>query len=432
MLWILPEGRKTASECPSAYIEPDSMLDKLARRLCKSQKYLKDIDPHDIEFFSYDDRIHPIRMSTPLSDLNTTDSNPLVFRYPLSENIVVTNVRFLRSSIKVRVPHSTGTWYMLVDATRANYEKLQDGRISFYYYYLDEDAEETIVDEILFNHLLRQTSAHKNELIINLSVGIKGKKAYTDWNIEEVLKDVLRQEHRTTITDIPQFNIESEFSNMNPELTENEINRFTANIEANWRIFNKSIINEASARFFIDSFMSSAVSHVNREHSSMILCVEQLLNGTRGYGYVDYLVKCYEIVVLVTEAELEEIHKRIAQNLVQLHTALEQSLGKRKRGEDVHKDGGLCKVYGIVTTGETWRFLRLAGCLTKPEIGLSPEFICNFNEVDQTPAKSILRLITCLLKSQADILKAETEKDRESGEVEQDDTERRLARVRTE
>ena len=109
--------------------------------------------------------------------------------------------------------------------------------------------------------------------------------------------------------------------------------------------------------------------------------------------------------------------------------ATQQSLGKRKRGEDVRKDGGLHEVYGIVTTGEIWRFLRLAGCLTKPEIGLSQEFICDFDEVGN--AKSILRLITCLLKSQADILKAETEKSGESGEVEQDDTEERLAqRVR--
>ena len=111
----------------------------------------------------------------------------------------------------------------------------------------------------------------------------------------------------------------------------------------------------------------------------------------------------------------------------------QQSLGKRKRGEDVRKDGGLREVYGIVTTGETWRFIRLSGCLTKPEIGLSQEFICDFDEVGKTTAKSILRLITCLLKSQADILKAETEKSGESGEVEQDDTEERLAqRVRTE
>ena len=117
--------------------------------------------------------------------------------------------------------------------------------------------------------------------------------------------------------------LESEFSNMGTRFTKDEIDRFAANIEANWRIFKKSITNEASARFFIDSFMSSAVSHVNREHSSMRLGVEEVLDGTRGYGYLDYVVECYEIIVLVTKAKLEEIQKGIAQNLVQLHTALE-------------------------------------------------------------------------------------------------------------
>ena len=85
-LWILPEGRKSAIRCPSKYIEPDSELDDLASHLCKSQKYLKDIEPNDIEFFSYDDRVHPMGMGTPLSNLSTTDSSPLVVRYPLSES----------------------------------------------------------------------------------------------------------------------------------------------------------------------------------------------------------------------------------------------------------------------------------------------------------------------------------------------------------
>ena len=67
-LWILPEDRKSANTCPSEYIEPESRLADLASRLCEGQKYLNDIEPNDIEFFSYDDRIQPMGMGTPLSN----------------------------------------------------------------------------------------------------------------------------------------------------------------------------------------------------------------------------------------------------------------------------------------------------------------------------------------------------------------------------
>jgi hypothetical protein len=100
---------------------------------------------------------------------------------------------------------------------------------------------------------------------------------------------------------------------------------FVAKLQESWKIFRESINNEASARFFINSFMSSAVRHVQKAHPSMRLGVEEDFDGSRGYGFLDYLVECYDIVVLVTEAKLEEILKGIAQNLMQLHTALEVS-----------------------------------------------------------------------------------------------------------
>ena len=85
-LWILPEGKKSAIPCPSKYIKPDSRLADLASRLCEGQKYLEDVEPGDIEFFSYDNRSEPLRGDMLLKDVPTTAVAPLIIRYPVSDS----------------------------------------------------------------------------------------------------------------------------------------------------------------------------------------------------------------------------------------------------------------------------------------------------------------------------------------------------------
>jgi len=85
-VWILPEGQKRAVQYPKKNIQADSNLDDLGSSLCERQKFLKNVEPGDVEFFSYDNRNEPLRGGTLLKDLTTTDTAPLIIRYPVSDS----------------------------------------------------------------------------------------------------------------------------------------------------------------------------------------------------------------------------------------------------------------------------------------------------------------------------------------------------------
>jgi hypothetical protein len=88
----------------------------------------------------------------------------------------------------------------------------------------------------------------------------------------------------------------------------------------NFRVVNA---NEMTCREFISTFMNSAVTHVRSNESELQLKAEEWINGSRGYGPVDYSVNLSEVVILVEEAKKEDFEKRAAQNIVQMHSAIE-------------------------------------------------------------------------------------------------------------
>ena len=85
-LWILPEGDESAVQYPKKYIKPDTNLDDIRSSLCEHRKFLKDIEPSNVQLFSYDNRSEPLRGGTLLKDLTTTDTAPLIIRYPVSDS----------------------------------------------------------------------------------------------------------------------------------------------------------------------------------------------------------------------------------------------------------------------------------------------------------------------------------------------------------
>jgi hypothetical protein len=78
--------------------------------------------------------------------------------------------------------------------------------------------------------------------------------------------------------------------------------------------------------------MGSAIRVVQRylsknkpeyHYKDLQLLVEEELTGTRGYGPVDYLVKYMQLAVMVNEAKHRDFDQGAAQNIVQMHSALE-------------------------------------------------------------------------------------------------------------
>src|SRR6185369_10542613 len=82
-------------------------------------------------------------------------------------------------------------------------------------------------------------------------------------------------------------------------------------------------MNKATSRNYINPFMVEAVTIVQAQYKSTRLVVEEQFDGSRGFGRLDYVVFCDDLAVVVTEAKKIEFQKGIAQNIVQLHTAIE-------------------------------------------------------------------------------------------------------------
>jgi hypothetical protein len=109
-------------------------------------------------------------------------------------------------------------------------------------------------------------------------------------------------------------------------LNEQEVDRFTSNLKKIASAFSMKVTtNEATARNFINPFMVEAVAKVKSDHPLLMLAVEQDFEGSRGYGFLDYIILFQNLVVVITEAKMTEIRKGVVQNIVQLHTAAEVS-----------------------------------------------------------------------------------------------------------
>ncbi|RUS25465.1 hypothetical protein BC938DRAFT_472132 [Jimgerdemannia flammicorona] len=96
--------------------------------------------------------------------------------------------------------------------------------------------------------------------------------------------------------------------------------------------FGEDIPNEAISREFTSIFINTAVyitqklsatKYADIKHQDLQLGVKENLNGTRGYGRVDYSAKFQRVVIMVNEVVYRDFDKGAAQNIVQMHSALE-------------------------------------------------------------------------------------------------------------
>ncbi|CAJ0844676.1 6748_t:CDS:2 [Entrophospora sp. SA101] len=211
-----------------------------------------------------------------------------------------------------------------------------------------------IRNEYSFNTLASQTELNGNNYNLKLKVKVEGKKSYRDWELKDVFKEILRWDYKS-LGGIPRFNLNDLLSLEHP-FTENELK-----------------------------------NHINK---SAQLSMKIELEGSREYGPVDYMVVTVKILVLLCEAKAENMNKGTAQVLVQMHSAIEQQLDKHKHGQMEQA------MFGIVTTGKLWRFVRWTGSLEEPTVHISEEYTCNFKG-NMEPEKEMSRYIVQRLQAQA-------------------------------
>ncbi|RHZ46751.1 hypothetical protein Glove_606g197 [Diversispora epigaea] len=214
------------------------------------------------------------------------------------------------------------------------------------------------------------------ECVLDLKVQTKGKKAFGDWSLKEVASEIYNSDF-DKLDIMRQFNIK-DLSELRPQISKEEI-ELVDQLKTKASAFKNRIdTNEATVREYVSIFMTQAVYHIQQyKDSTTTLSIESELDGSRGYGNLD-LVEIQDVPILINDME-----KGIAQNLVQVYTAAE-----------VKDSNSLPHMMFIVTMGYVWRFIRWSGTLQYPRPEITP--------------------FARLLQAQADALKDNQDKERDS------------------
>ena len=233
------------------------------------------------------------------------------------------NLRFYHTTAECEIPHSSGSLSLLRDAVKAEFDRLE--KIStndLYFEYTQGKLKKKIDSEFHFNIIVNNTKPNdQNERILDLKVQIKGQKAYEEWKMSEVAK--LYNDAFKSSETMAKFSID-DLPESSPPLTSGDLESFINQLEQKLFAFQAVTTNEATAREFISIFMTWATSHVRKNNDNTTrLAVEVDLDGTRGYGSVDYGNFIQYLLTLVTEAKMSEMEKGVAQNLIQLYSAAE-------------------------------------------------------------------------------------------------------------
>jgi hypothetical protein len=149
---------------------------------------------------------------------------------------------------------------------------------------------------------------------------------------------------------------------------------------------------EATRRVYIDPILVAAARVVK----GIAMEVERNVEAPLANGPVDYLFKCEDRVICVTEGRFNDQDQGVVQNIAQLYAARDEHSRKRKREyEEISEDlGDGAPFYGIATTYLTWQFI----VLQNKKVTVSPlVFIGNTRLADDV--KRVVELVAGMLYS---------------------------------
>ncbi|RIB20845.1 hypothetical protein C2G38_2178271 [Gigaspora rosea] len=332
--------------------------------------------------------IHP-----PL-DEKTTSKKPLILRYPFSDNSVSIRINLGRSCLVATIPHNSGMWFNSRQRAIDNFDILKtDPRPHFIFF--NNDTQTEIINEYEFNEMVEQISPKNKVRQVYVTVRVEGMKAYSEWNLSEITR-TLFGEMWDSIDAIPKFDKnELPKSKKEIEVPDGFFNEIRRKLEAF-----QTINNEPTVREFTSPFLTTAVVILKNKQHNLKLNAEINLQGSRGFGPVDYSIKSDDMLVVVIEVKKEDFNQGTAQAFAQMHSAVEALEKKRKLDQtDFEEDKFPFRMYGIVTSAREWVFIRWIGDSKKPKIAMTTHLPCPFDG-DLSRAKEILEYIIGILESQ--------------------------------
>ncbi|CAG8712016.1 9150_t:CDS:2, partial [Dentiscutata erythropus] len=311
----------------------------------------------DFEEFIVNENDYPSNPNTTLESLSITNSTELLVRYPLSDLSIKVNCRFTANKCvnksECHIPHSSGSFSLLQECVKTKFnEKLENipTRNLYFEYYEDKNLIEQIMNEFDLNSLVDKIKQNdESEIIINyFKVQVKDHKPYED---------------------LPELS--THFSN-------EELQCFFDELKRKLNAFKTISTNEATCREYISIFLTWAVNHIIKHvDNTARLAVEIEVNGSHGYGSFDYAIFIRYIIALVTEAKVMDMEKGITQNLAQIYSAVEKNqkiLGNKRKFEESGLDNCPEVIFGIVTSGTIWRFIRVSGPLKSLKVEITAEY----------------------------------------------------------
>ncbi|CAJ0830881.1 15897_t:CDS:2, partial [Entrophospora sp. SA101] len=212
-----------------------------------------------------------------------------------------------------------------------------------------KSGEEQVKNEFSFNKLWRKLNQMK---VVNMRsvFQFEFKKAYGEWEISEVFEKFLHKEW-----------IIRKFTQPDPEISDDIVNSFINELKRKKKTFIHINHNKSTCREFISAFMTAAVEHAQLKESKLCLKSEEWLDGSHGFGPVDYSVHLEEFVLLVCEPKKEDFEK----------------------DETDMEPEPQVQIYSIVTNALGWYFLKWIG---SPENSQLEDLDLNFES--QETAKS--------------------------------------------
>ncbi|KAG9300144.1 hypothetical protein G9A89_010554 [Geosiphon pyriformis] len=206
-----------------------------------------------------------------------------------------------------------------------------------------------------------------------IMVSARSAYSYELRDLRDVLQNILYKSSWSSLSSAPRLNLD-EFDKV--EVSDDALKLLIDELQKNADVFGKV----------------TTVKHLQVNEPLLAFRAEDELNRSHGFGLVNYTVVLNDILICATEAKKMDFNKGAAQNIVQMHSAVE-SLSKRKQ-EDTHLEDSEevpVMVYGIVSNVRNWLFLQWAGTENDLVLYVSKMQSCNFSnaEIMKMGAKNI-------------------------------------------
>ncbi|RHZ57883.1 hypothetical protein Glove_382g64 [Diversispora epigaea] len=243
-----------------------------------------------------------------------------------------------------------------------------------------------------------KTPALENEytvVVLDFIIDKTPSKPFADWTLPQVcrLYGLTDENGDTSIDRFPKFICG--YKELNDRPSKEIFKTLMNNLNLFYK-YTRIHNNEASKSLFVYLYLVAGTSL----HDDQYVIEPQFnIQGHNGHGPVDYAIRSCETskIVSVTKVNHQKFEKGIAQNAVQIESAL--SNRKRKFNDVENTSIFRNRVIGIITDATTWYFLE---CFydnqEKPSFKLSDSTFINYKNKMEDDVKKVLGHISWLLE----------------------------------